>query len=330
MRPTPGERTVSYGTQLREKASECDFGDSCEDRILEHLIQTVDNETLILKCLRKEWTLSEFLKRAGEMEDLSMQMSCMQKQLVKPKVARLERKIVKRGIYKARYRNLEDYLMTCGYCDLSGIHTKGSGCPANGKRCYKCNVRDPFAVVCKVKRYREANRQSSILNKNHTSQIDNKFKKSSEIQSKSIGNLKINVKKKQGINRTCQNTGQLTAKSTHSKVTDRRNVGVDRRVLQHLSKKQKVKTQPIHGNYKLTRTNSNGRSDHFIAKNKRSTEELGPELDKCYNNCHCFLTAMTEKQKNQNILSSFPTKRKTLVRPFSRAPIFNMMVYHPV
>ena len=39
MRPTAGETTVAYGTQLREKESECDFGDSCEDRILEHLIQ---------------------------------------------------------------------------------------------------------------------------------------------------------------------------------------------------------------------------------------------------------------------------------------------------
>ena len=63
-------------------------------------------------------------------------------------------------------------------------------------------MRDHFAVVCKVKRYREENRQSSISNKNNTSQIDNEFKKSSEIQSKSIGNLKINVKKIQGINRT--------------------------------------------------------------------------------------------------------------------------------
>ena len=330
MRPTPGERTVAYGTRLREKASECDFGDSCEDRILEHLIKTVDNQTLILKCIRKEWTLAEFLKRAGEMEDLSMQMSCMHTQRVKPKVARLERKIIKRGNYKARYRNIEDDLKTCGYCGLSGIHVKGSGCPAYGKRCFKCHARDHFAVVCKMKIYREENQQNSILNKNSTSQIDNEFKKSSEIQSKSIGNLKINVKKIRGINRTYQNTGQLTAKPTHSKVTDRRNVGVDRQVLQHLSK-QKIKTQPIHGNYKLTRTNSNRRSDHSIAKNKRSTEELGQELDKCYNNnCHCFLTAMSEKQKNQNILSSFPTKRKTMARPITRAINFNMMVYHPV
>ena len=133
----------------------------------------------------------------------------------------------------------------------------------------------------------------------------------------------------QEINRTCQNTGQLTAKPTQSKVTDRRNVGVDRQVLQH-SSKQKIKTQPNYGNYKLTRTNSNRRSNHFIAKNKRSTEALGQEIDNCYNSCHCFLTAMTEKQKNQNILSSFPTKRKTMARQFTRAPNLNMMVHHPV
>ena len=34
------------------------------------------------------------------MEDLSMQMSCMQKQQVNPKVARLERKFVNRGNIK--------------------------------------------------------------------------------------------------------------------------------------------------------------------------------------------------------------------------------------
>ena len=94
------------------------------------------------------------MKGAGEMEDLSMQMSWMQKQQVKPKIARLERTIVKRGNYKARYRNIEDDLKTCGYCGLSGIHTKCSGRPAYGKRCFKCHVRNHFAVVCKVKRYR--------------------------------------------------------------------------------------------------------------------------------------------------------------------------------
>ena len=40
MRPEIGETTDAYATRLREKAHDCDFGSNCDDRILEHLIQT--------------------------------------------------------------------------------------------------------------------------------------------------------------------------------------------------------------------------------------------------------------------------------------------------
>ena len=69
-----------------------------------------------------------------------MRMSCIQKQRVKPKVARLE--------FRARYQNIEDGLQTCGYRCLSGIHNKENGCPEYGKRGFKCHMRDHFAVVC--------------------------------------------------------------------------------------------------------------------------------------------------------------------------------------
>ena len=39
MRPVAGESTVTHATRLREnKTQECDFKDSCDERILEHLI----------------------------------------------------------------------------------------------------------------------------------------------------------------------------------------------------------------------------------------------------------------------------------------------------
>ena len=53
MRPKPGESTLSYVAILREKANTCEFLDTFDDRILEHLIQTTENEVLIHKCLRK-------------------------------------------------------------------------------------------------------------------------------------------------------------------------------------------------------------------------------------------------------------------------------------
>ena len=42
IRPLQGETTISYATRLREKAHKCEFG----ERILEHLIQTHEKETV--------------------------------------------------------------------------------------------------------------------------------------------------------------------------------------------------------------------------------------------------------------------------------------------
>ena len=75
MRPGIGETTVAYATRLPEKAHDCDFDTNCDERILEHLMQTIENKSLIQKCISKSWTLSEFLAEAGQKEDNSLQMN---------------------------------------------------------------------------------------------------------------------------------------------------------------------------------------------------------------------------------------------------------------
>ena len=77
IRPGKEESTVVYATRLREKACDCNFGTNCEERILEHLIQTVDNSTLIQKCILKSWTLQEFLSQARHTEEIFHQMQEM-------------------------------------------------------------------------------------------------------------------------------------------------------------------------------------------------------------------------------------------------------------
>ena len=93
--------------------------------------------------------------------------------------------------------------------------------------------------------------------KKNAIKINNEFKINRELESKSLGYLPINnAEKIEGVNRTYQKTGQLTAKSIHSKVTDMRKVGVDRQVLQQLSKQkltfdgiiETVSKQTLHGN----------------------------------------------------------------------------------
>ena len=75
-RPEAGEATVAYATRLREKAHECEFGDTNDERILEHLIQTIENQQIIQKCISKtlSWTLQQILTEAGQIEDISSQV----------------------------------------------------------------------------------------------------------------------------------------------------------------------------------------------------------------------------------------------------------------
>ena len=100
MRPIAGESTVTYATRLREKAQECDFKDSCDDRILEHLIQTIENEALIQKCISKGWSLCQFLTEAGQIEDISLQMQDM-------KASPWEKQIAMVNSYKKSRRNVQ-------------------------------------------------------------------------------------------------------------------------------------------------------------------------------------------------------------------------------
>ena len=75
--PEAGKTIVAYTTRLVEKVHGCDIGTSNGDRILEFLIQTVENQYLIQKCIYEGWTLDQFLTQAKQIEDLSVQVDDM-------------------------------------------------------------------------------------------------------------------------------------------------------------------------------------------------------------------------------------------------------------
>ena len=145
MRPGKEESTVAYATRLREKARDCNFGTTCEERILEHIIQTISNKTLIQKCISKSWNLQEFLKETGQIEDISRQMQDM-----KPNqhYNTRQRKILMQ-------RNHSNTAIVCSYCGLKNAHTKGRNCPAYGVQCRVCYKFDHFASVCRFKNMRQ-------------------------------------------------------------------------------------------------------------------------------------------------------------------------------
>ena len=88
MRPTHEETTNAYAARLREKANDGEFEANCDERILEHLIQTKQNRSLIQKAINKKWELTGFLTEAAQIEGTSLQISDMK---IPQDVKKLER-----------------------------------------------------------------------------------------------------------------------------------------------------------------------------------------------------------------------------------------------
>lgn len=75
LRRNQGESTSSYVARLREKAIDCEFGNTHDDKILEHIIQTINNKPLIQTSISKAWNLTQFLTEAVQMEDIKRQVT---------------------------------------------------------------------------------------------------------------------------------------------------------------------------------------------------------------------------------------------------------------
>lgn len=89
IKPNVGESIIAYTARLRKQAKECEFGDASEERILEHIIQTIDNRQLIQKTTSRKWNLTQFLQEASQIEDVNHHVREMKTQEEKPVVAKV-------------------------------------------------------------------------------------------------------------------------------------------------------------------------------------------------------------------------------------------------
>ena len=149
-KPEAGEATVSYATRLREKATGCEFSNTSDDRILEHLIQTIENQMLVQKCISKGWTLTQFLAEAGQIEDVSVQVQDMKAHPWSKEIARIEQR---RNRTLSNSDNLnygrDHRTHLCSYCGLIRAHQKGKNCSAYGVKCETCKKFNHFTSVCR-------------------------------------------------------------------------------------------------------------------------------------------------------------------------------------
>ena len=155
-RPEAGEATVAYATRLREKAHECEFGDTNDERILEYLIQTIENQQIIQKCISKSWTLQQFLTEAGQIEYIASQVYDMKEDPAYQEIAKV---MSRRSNQKSRhpeYDERDGSAEYCTYCGLTRAHQRGKHCPAYGTQCDICKKFNHFSSVCRANVTQEA------------------------------------------------------------------------------------------------------------------------------------------------------------------------------
>ena len=150
MRPLVGESTTAYAARLREKAHDCEFTNE-DDRILEHIIQTTDNESLVKKTINKRWTLTDMLEEVHQLEDTSLQIHEMKDSVSYTRdIARVDRqdsRFQQRDNRGNQYRNEERKV--CMFCGQYHSFRRREECRAYGKQCNKCSKWNHFAIVCR-------------------------------------------------------------------------------------------------------------------------------------------------------------------------------------
>ena len=155
MRPFAGEAIIAYAARLREKAYNCEFGDKSDDRILEHIIQTIKNQHLIQKSIAKSWELSQFLLEAGQTEDISLQVHDMKDLLDGRHIAGVRIPDKQRTFWNHYSSDKEDVAVVCRYCDYERKHKTIEDCPVYGQKCHTCQKWNHLASVCKSRRCKD-------------------------------------------------------------------------------------------------------------------------------------------------------------------------------
>ena len=162
-RRNPDETIVSYGARLRGKAIDCQFGNTQDERILEHIIQTIDNQSLIQKAISKEWDLTAFLKEASQIEEIKRQVTDITStgatqnlNLVQAQDNHSTKLRRNPRHPNAKELTLQPPPSPCGYCGYK--HNKEDRCPARGQICHNCNKANHFSSVCRAVPNRKENR----------------------------------------------------------------------------------------------------------------------------------------------------------------------------
>ena len=147
---------MAYASRLREKTHECKFGDTYDERILKHVVQTIENQQLIQKCISKCLTFQQFLREAGQIEDISIQVHDMKADPATWGIAKVMSHRRNRESRQPEYHERVESAEYCTYCGLTRAHPRGKDCPAYGTQCNICKRFNHFSSVCRENVTQEA------------------------------------------------------------------------------------------------------------------------------------------------------------------------------
>ncbi|CAC5411394.1 unnamed protein product [Mytilus coruscus] len=161
-------------TTTRERAADCEF-ENQDDRILEHTIQTTDNESLIKKTINRKWTLDQMLQEEHQLEDTTLQIHDMRDLHTASRageIARVSNYGGKQRNYGMQNREKTHTMRherrnNCNYCGKTHSFERREDCGAYGKQCNKCQKWNHFAAVCKSKLTSVNQSNDRFRNKRH-------------------------------------------------------------------------------------------------------------------------------------------------------------------
>ena len=161
------ESTSAFAARLKRQAALCNFGNDTDARILEQLVAGSGNNDFKQYCLtNRELDLVKALKKASEQETAESDLKHMAKssnhgrnnndiRFIRNQTNQSYNKSANTDTFRRDTRPDSSHInqnANCRYCGRAR-HQDRRDCPANGKECRSCGLKNHFSSVCLSKKF---------------------------------------------------------------------------------------------------------------------------------------------------------------------------------
>lgn len=162
----PNEPIQQFATRLRHAAKDCGYGTDRDNHIRDEVLAKCTSTYLRRKLLeeRDSLTLARTLELADQCEKVEAQMAGLSKSETVNNISEKGKHHQDRGRDKKAKQKTKSHGDTCYRCGNTGHYGRDSCCPAKGKVCKKCGLKDHFMKMCKTKSSETKHKDSQVNN----------------------------------------------------------------------------------------------------------------------------------------------------------------------